>query len=278
MTNSKTIFNDLVNRISLDDEERKAVAYIVMDHFFGLSKTDIAAGKSVKGEIKDLDDVVRRINQHEPVQYVIGEAEFYGRKFRVNSSVLIPRPETEELVRTVLSLARKKTSLRILDIGTGSGCIPITLALELRHASVFAIDVSDRALQTATENARALNAAVNFRRIDFLYEGLHEEPFDIIVSNPPYIAASEKSSMSSNVVDYEPHLALFVPDDDPLIFYRAIATKSGTMLKQGGKVAVEINERLGAEVVRLFSEAGFGEVKLIRDISGKDRIITAVRN
>lgn len=281
MTNSKTIFNDLVNRIELDDQqESNAVAYMVMEHFFGLSKTDIVAAKTVKDDrTQELEGVIRRLNQHEPVQYILGQAEFYGRKFKVNPSVLIPRPETEELVRVVLSLAENQPgSLRILDIGTGSGCIPITLALETDHASVFAIDVSNEALQTAIDNAKALGATVNFQRADFLQqEFIPERPFDIVVSNPPYITVSERSDMLKNVVHYEPHLALFVPDNDPLLFYKAIARKSATILTPGGIVAVEINERLGLEVVRLFGHAGFKEVKVTKDISGKDRIVTAVQ-
>lgn len=272
LTNSKMLFEELKSALDLEDaDENHSIALMVMEQFYGVALTDIVAGKNV--ERKDLSQIIARLNQQEPVQYVLEESQFFGRRFKVNSSVLIPRPETESLVREVVSRGFKAPA--ILDIGTGSGCIAITLALEIPRAKVLAIDVSQDALSTAKENAGHLKADVVFRRWDVLKQPM-DQSFDVIVSNPPYIAEQERTRMKSNVVDFEPHQALFVPDDDPLIFYRAIALICRRSLRAGGVVVVEINERFGREVAGLFD--GFENVRVIKDLDGKDRIVCALRN
>jgi release factor glutamine methyltransferase len=269
--NSKEVFQEIKSKLTLDDpEEVHAIALVLMEKYFDLTLTEILAEKEF--EIKNLNEIIERLNRHEPLQYVLGEAEFLGRKITVNPSVLIPRPETELLVYEVLKTKLKAP--RILDIGTGSGCIAITLSLEISNSKVYAIDISQNSLDTAKINSKKLGADVPFLLNDFLKDSLSLDPVDLIVSNPPYIRNSEKSSMSSNVLNYEPHQALFVSDQDPLIFYKAIVSKSKTLLNGSGKVFVEINENFGNEVKEIFESNGF-EVKIIKDLDGKDRIVTA---
>jgi len=274
-TNSKAVFQEIKSKLTLDDpEEVHAIALALMEKYFGLTLTDVLSEKEI--EFQDLSTITTRLNQREPLQYVLGEAEFYGRKFLVNSSVLIPRPETELLVREILEI--KLNAPRILDIGTGSGCIAIMLNLEILSSKVYAVDVSQNALDIASTNSKKLGADVSFLLLDFLKDSLLLDPVDLVVSNPPYVRNSEKELMKSNVLNYEPHEALFVPNDDPLLFYKAIALKSKTLLKVGGKVFVEINETFGNEVKDLFQSSGFSEVKIIKDLDGKDRIVTAKKD
>lgn len=273
--NSKAVFQEIKSKLTLDDpEEVHAIALALMEKYFGLTLTDVLSEKEI--EFQDLSTITTRLNQREPLQYVLGEAEFYGRKFLVNSSVLIPRPETELLVREILEI--KLNAPRILDIGTGSGCIAIMLNLEILSSKVYAVDVSQNALDIASTNSKKLGADVSFLLLDFLKDSLLLDPVDLVVSNPPYVRNSEKELMKSNVLNYEPHEALFVPNDDPLLFYKAIALKSKTLLKVGGKVFVEINETFGNEVKDLFQSSGFSEVKIIKDLDGKDRIVTAKKD
>ncbi len=288
MKNSKALFQDLVKQITLneDRDEIHSMAHEILENLLGLSRTDILSEKQIetsKIEAK-LTDVIKRVNQHEPIQYIFGEAYFFGRKFRVNPSVLIPRPETEELVRLIISEMKNRpthsididSKIKILDIGTGSGCIPISLALEITDSEVFAIDISEDALQIAQQNATSLNAEVQFSRLDILNDDIPFQNLDVVVSNPPYIALSEKKDMGNNVVDHEPHLALFVEDEDALIFYSAIVSKSKKVLKSGGLLAVEINERFGKEVADLFKHNNFQAIEVIKDLSGKDRIVKGI--
>lgn len=271
-TNSKAVFQEIKSQLTLDDpDEVHAIALALMKKSFGLTLTDILSEKEI--ETKNFKEIIERLNQQEPLQYILGEAEFYGRKFLVNPSVLIPRPETELLVREVLNT--KLNASRILDIGTGSGCIAITLSLEIPNSKVYALDVSQNALAAANTNSTKLGAHLSFIQLDFLKDSLQLEPVDLIVSNPPYIRNSEKELMKSNVLNYEPHQALFVSDQDPLIFYKAIASKGIALLKESGKVFVEINEHFGNEVKDLFEFSGFNEVKIIKDLDGKDRIVAA---
>jgi release factor glutamine methyltransferase len=280
MNNSKTLFQDFLSQMTLNEDKAEiiSIAHLVFDRVLGISKTDLLLQKQIPAtvnELEKLDSIVKRINQHEPIQYILGEAEFFGRRFKVNASVLIPRPETEELVREVKNFSRPAMS--ILDIGTGSGCIPITLALEISGSKVSATDVSDKALMVAKENAKNLGAAVHFLQHNILTEEIPFRNLDIVVSNPPYIAMSEKESMEPNVKDFEPHLALFVTENDPLIFYRAITFKAHAALKPGGLLCVEINERFGNLVEKLFQDEGFSEVIVIRDLSGKERIVRGIK-
>ncbi|MDR0756620.1 MAG: peptide chain release factor N(5)-glutamine methyltransferase [Tannerella sp.] len=251
--------------------------------------------------------IIQRLEKAEPVQYVLGETEFYGLTFEVNPSVLIPRPETEELVELILRTpgctqgenpnsgesdfdgrepcvrrhshsAQGATGkgLKILDVGTGSGCIAIALARHLKEAEIHAIDISGKALETARRNALRHGVNVRFAQADVLREMPSSlPPFDVIVSNPPYVRECEKVGMYANVLDFEPHVALFVPDDDPLLFYRQIASAGIEKLTPGGRLFFEINEACGAAVVKMLYEKGYRDVELIRDMSGKERMTRA---
>jgi release factor glutamine methyltransferase len=281
MKNSKVLFDDFVKRIRLNEspDEIFTMAFWTIEKLFGVSRTEILLGKDLDVTTKqeeDLLNIIERINRQEPIQYVLGEADFYGRKFFVNDSVLIPRPETEELAAFIIEQCNKKTNLRILDIGTGSGCIPITLSLEVPGSTVFATDVSYNALEVAIKNAGKNSAQVNFIRHDMLAEDIPVKDLDVIVSNPPYITKQETPLMRPNVVKYEPHQALFVPDNDPFVFYTVIISKARTALKKDGLLAFEINEKYGSEVSSLMQVGGFGNVKVVTDLSGKNRIVAGV--
>ncbi|MBQ8048513.1 MAG: peptide chain release factor N(5)-glutamine methyltransferase [Bacteroidales bacterium] len=238
-------------------------------------------------------EAFRRMASGEPLQYVTGKAYFYGREFNVTPDVLIPRPETELLCRAVIDFVKMKSEVRILDLCTGSGCIAWTLALEIPGAQVMAVDISEGALAVASaqdfadEMSRTCAVAPDFLKADVL--SCHPEPslchpersegslpshFDIIVSNPPYVMDSEKALMRKNVLDHEPHLALFVPDDDPLLFYRAVAQWALQLLKPGGFGIVEINEALGEETAEIYRRNGFSAVTIIKDLNDKDRFVS----
>lgn len=238
-------------------------------------------------------EAFRRMASGEPLQYVTGKAYFYGREFNVTPDVLIPRPETELLCRAVTDFVKMKSEVRILDLCTGSGCIAWTLALEIPGAQVTAVDISEGALAVASaqdfadEMSRTCAVAPDFLKADVL--SCHPEPslchpersegsfpshFDIIVSNPPYVMDSEKALMRKNVLDHEPHLALFVPDDDPLLFYRAVAQWALQLLKPGGFGIVEINEALGEETAEIYRRNGFSAVTIIKDLNDKDRFVS----
>jgi len=224
-----------------------------------------------------LEEALVQLEKGHPIQYITGYAPFYGREFQVNSSVLIPRNETEELVHLILAENQQK-GLRLLDIGTGSGCIPITLALEMDDPHITTVDVSEAALEVARLNADQYQTdAIQFMHCDVLHEELPVGDLDVIVSNPPYVRESEKAHMHTNVIDHEPHLALFVPEDDPLVFYRVIAAKGMSSLKAGGKLYFEINEALGTEVIALLTSLGYTDIVLRRDLNDRDRMVRAVR-
>lgn len=278
----KTI--DLYNSISSELEslytrqEAKNIAFLLLESIFGINKTDIIINKILNtsgGKEHELKECIEKLKKHEPIQYVLGKADFYGRVFRVDENVLIPRNETEELVDLIIK-ENNTLHLKILDIGTGSGCIPITLSLELTDAVVEAIDISKSALSIAQQNAMDLNAEVSFFQQDILSSELLPRHYDIIVSNPPYVTQKEKLLMRPNVLNYEPHLALFVEDNDPLLFYNAIAKHSKKVLHKGGKLYFEINENLGLEVAKTMEEEGFQKVIIIQDLNGKDRIVKGV--
>ena len=221
-------------------------------------------------------EISKDLLTHRPVQYVLGEAWFAGMKFYVNESVLIPRPETEELVNWVVDSVNQSTNInqRLLDIGTGSGCIPISVKKKLPELSVTSIDISVAALQVAKQNADSLGISIDLLTINFLEENSWNElsGFDLIVSNPPYIKLSEGKNMLRNVLDFEPSIALFVPDEDALVFYKKILLFSKTHLDKNGYIFLEINETLGNEVVQLYESSGF-IVELKRDLQGKDRML-----
>lgn len=280
MKNSKEIFRDLQKQITLheDTSEIKSILFLVLESVLGLSQSDIASDRPVlvsESHQKKINEVISRINAEEPVQYILGSTYFYGRKFNVNPAVLIPRSETEILIEEVLKEIDPFSPGIILDIGTGSGCIGITLAKELPAKRVLAIDVSEGALKTASENAQQLGASVEFLKVNVLTDNLPALPLEVLVSNPPYVTDSESHTMKKNVLDYEPHLALFVPDHDPFVFYSMIARKGYASLTETGKVFVEINERYGDEVSDIFKDAGFNTIRMVKDLQGKNRIVSA---
>ncbi len=266
----------LVSKLSLPEsaEEISALAFATLQHL-DISRTDVLADREVRADMGKLDQIANRLNQHEPLQYIFNEAWFYGRKFFVDNNVLIPRPETELLIDIAKKHFSQRTDLTVLDIGTGSGCIAITLALEFPQAKVSATDVSFSALEIAKRNAQSLQTSVNFIENDILQGFSSDEKFDLVVSNPPYIAHNEKDTLPKNVLQHEPHVALFGAENDALIFYRAIAKSAYPILHEGGVLAVEINERLGNEVLGIFLTSGFSEVQIHQDIFGKDRVVTA---
>ena len=283
MKNSKTVFQDFIANITLKEsnDEIKSIAHLVFSKILRLDRTDILAAKPLAldpDQERELYAIAQRINTHEPIQYILGEAEFFGRMFKVNSAVLIPRPETEYLVHEILHYTNlhKIHAPIILDIGTGSGCIPVTLKKELPEASVAATDISGDALAIAKENASMLNASINFLQHDILSQDIPLGDLDIVVSNPPYIAQTEEALMNRNVLQYEPHLALFVPDDDVLKFYKVIAQKAREVLTAGGLLIVEINERFGNETAAIFKADHFRDVAIIKDLDGKDRIVKGI--
>jgi release factor glutamine methyltransferase len=246
----------------------------LLEHHLGMRRVDMMHFL----EEKDLPDALKqdfeRLKTGEPIQYILGHGPFYGREFIVTPATLIPRNETEELVHLIIK-ENQTSDLRILDIGTGTGCIPITLALEMKKPEVFGIDISEDALKIAASNAKKLKAIVSFSTCDILIDLPQIQGLDILVSNPPYIPLHEKNKMHKNVLDFEPHLALFVGDEDPLIFYKVIAEKGKRLLKKSGKIYFEINERLGGEVSKILFALDYKNVRIVQDLNGKDRIVTA---
>lgn len=270
--------------------EAQAIARMALDMRFGLSLTDVLCGKVNDLSAEDtrlLEEIVRRLETGEPVQYVLGEAPFWGRNFHVEPGVLIPRPETEMLLPLIWKAAKASPSspVTILDIGTGSGCIAITASLKLPEAQVTAWDISDKALHIAQNNAERLGARVTFEKQNALTaaEGYTDNTFpgsrqyDIIVSNPPYIAERERKNMDPNVLDHEPTVALFVPDATPLLFYKAISHYAVKALKPSGCLLFEINPLFAEELKEMLQEAGFNDVELMTDLFGKQRMVQARR-
>lgn len=224
-----------------------------------------------------LFNTIERLKKHEPIQYIQGYSDFCGLRFKVTPATLIPRPETSELVEWIAADYSGKAA-SILDIGTGSGCIAISLAHKLPESKVTAWDISNDALAVATENSKANGCTVLFEQVDILSYEPKSAQFDIIVSNPPYIKENEKSAMHKNVLDWEPHTALFVPDNDPLLFYRTIAKKGLTLLKPGGTLYFEINRAHGAETMKMLADYGYTNIELRKDFADNDRMIKAVKN
>lgn len=257
--------------------EVESFVAIIFSYTCNMSKTDMIVNRDrtvTPNETSEIENIVERLTKYEPIQYILGEAYFYGLLFKVDKSVLIPRGETEELVDMIIN-KNEITNPKIIDIGTGSGCIAIALKNNIKGAEVWACDISNSALKTAQTNANHNNVDIKFIQCDILaMEQVTDFPkFDIIVSNPPYIAQSERCSMPQNVLGYEPMTALFVPDNDPLLFYRNIGLFAKKHLKNGGKLYFEINEAFGEETVELLSSIGFQAPILYRDINGKNRMI-----
>ena len=263
-------------------DEANALIMILLEHYFSIDRVKIAMEPELRlseSELLTLHFAVKELLKNKPIQYVLGETEFCGMKFFVEEGVLIPRPETEEMVRQ-LAVGHWPLAAKILDIGTGSGCIAISLAKLLKDSVVTAVDVSEKALEIAKKNAAENDADVRFVLDDILNPKnpeLIDNQYDIIVSNPPYVCDSEKSEMRANVLDFEPSSALFVSDNDPLIFYRKILEFAQKTLKPNGQIWFEINEKLGQEMQNLCLEKGFKNVEIIKDFRGKDRILKVCR-
>jgi release factor glutamine methyltransferase len=260
--------------------EAEVMAAMVVEYVGKKKMQQIKQDIITADEKQEIDRILQQLLTHRPLQYVLNEAWFYGMKFEVNETVLIPRPETEELADWIIkevrsgALTTHHSPLTILDIGTGSGCIPIAIKKNLQETEVSAIDVCSEALHTAITNAVNNETEINFELLDFLDESKWNQlnKYDIIVSNPPYIKTTEATSMSKHVLEFEPHKALFVPDEDALLFYRKIADFALHHLQPNGAVYVEINQQLGQETVELFQQKGF-TVELKNDISGNERMI-----
>ncbi len=274
----KKLFNDYVQRLLIRYPKQEAESLILwlFEHYLGLNRMDIHQGKDIPNIPNSLETAFLKLLKGVPIQYITQLAPFYGRDFIVSPSVLIPRNETEELVHMIIQ-ENKQHGLRIMDVGTGSGCIAVTLALDMDRPKVFALDVSASALEVAKRNLARFAADVDLLQVDILKEDLPINSLDILVSNPPYVRASEKTGMHTNVLDHEPHLALFVPDKDPLIFYREIAKKGRKALNPGGKLYFEINQALGDQMVDLLSEMGYQAIRLHEDLNGRSRMVSAVK-
>ena len=283
-------------------DEANALIIILLEHYFGIDRIKLAMEPELRlseSELLTLHFAVKDLLKNKPVQYIIGETEFCGMRFFVDENVLIPRPETEELVNQLVvsscqlavtthssfrpkrsGVEKSPTNISILDIGTGSGCIAISLAKLLKNSVVTAVDVSEKALDVAKKNAKANNVSVRFVLDDILNPKnpeLTDNQYDIIVSNPPYVCESEKSEMRANVLDYEPSSALFVSDNDPLIFYRKILEFAQKTLKPCGEIWFEINEKFGKEMRNLCLEMGFNKAEIIKDFRERDRILRGKR-
>jgi release factor glutamine methyltransferase len=280
-----------------DEQEAVNIARMVIEHITSLDRTSRLLKKDLELTLQQsgsLDHILARLKQHEPVQYVIGKCWFSGMELYVNSSVLIPRPETEELVDWIIkdvkaagidvferrrSEADQTKSLKILDVGTGSGCIALALKKAMPKAEVWGCDVSDEALVVARRNGSALDIRVDFQGVDFLDLGQQKSlpTVDILVSNPPYVPLSNIGSMRANVVEHEPHTALFVPNNDPLVFYRALALFGRRRLYEHGNIYMEIHEDLSNDVSTLFEAEGYTSIQIRKDMQGKERMVKVVK-
>ena len=293
--------------VSDDDREAQAMARLVMEEGFGLTMTDIVCGKEEQLPEADIAAIIMRLLRHEPVQYVLGKTTYCGREFRLSPDVLIPRPETQQL-NTIISTycTERGTPCAILDIGTGSGCIAITASLSSRDDTTASLssrddttqspcsrgfsrgnhpvprcrvtgwDISEEALRVARLNAACLGADVTFVLQDALHPPHDQQAWDVIVSNPPYVCHEERAAMNRRVTDYEPAVALFVPDNDPLLFYRAIAGYAREALRPGGLLAVEVNQRFASNTLGLFNALGFSHTAIHRDLFDRERFVTGL--
>lgn len=270
-------------RQSLQDiyphQELKSLTMMIWCDLLGMDALDIYLGKDInlsESKRHELENILLHLRKNEPIQYIRGITNFLGRPFGVAPGVLIPRPETEELVELIIR-ENHMVAPRILDVGTGSGCIAVSLSLEIPHAQVVAWDISEDALLMARHNNEKMGADVLFEKRDVLEDVGLQQRFDYVVSNPPYVTESEKDGMEPNVLEWEPELALFVPDGDPLRFYRRIAALGEILLNPGGKLYFEINRMYGSPMVNMLDEMGYNEPRIIKDISGNDRIVTAYK-
>ncbi|MDR1699432.1 MAG: peptide chain release factor N(5)-glutamine methyltransferase [Prevotellaceae bacterium] len=258
------------------ESEINALIRLIFETVCGWNATQFLLNKEVvlsDTQRKEIEVIVCRLRKHEPVQYILGKADFYSLLFEVNENTLIPRPETEELVDWVIS-EYKNFAGKLLDIGTGSGCIAVSLAKHLPQMDVSAVDISEKALETAGRNAKKNDVKIHFQQCDILMENQKIiGNFDVIVSNPPYVLESEKAEIQSNVLQYEPHKALFVPNENTLLFYKAIADFSVKKLNENGSLYLEINRMFGKETAEMLAGKGFSSIEIRKDLSGNDRMI-----
>jgi len=278
LRNYRTYFIEKLTPL-YDVMEAESFFAIALEELKGWKRVDVALNSDAElsgDEVVKWDAVLKELELLKPIQYIFGHTYFYGLDFEVNENTLIPRPETEELVEWIIHENKNRGQVKVVDIGTGSGCIAISLAKNLPDAQVFAIDVSDEALAVAKINAARNNVNVTFIQQDILAAQTLPEQFDIIVSNPPYVRNLEKAEIKQNVLDYEPHLALFVDDNDALVFYRKIALLAKDNLPQNGKLYFEINQYLGKETAEMLENFGFTNVVLRKDIYGNDRMLSSI--
>jgi release factor glutamine methyltransferase len=263
-------------------DEIKSLGYLILESVCRMGKSSILRHKDKQLSLNEhlrIQEVIDELKKHRPIQYILGETEFYGLRLKVDKNVLIPRPETEELVEQALKERKAQdTGCKVIDMGTGSGCIAVALAKHLPDAEVFALDISEKALKVARQNARQNQVEVHFFQYDILKDEAFPFPsvaFDCIVSNPPYITRKEEKAIAKNVLDYEPHQALFVPHENPLLFYERIADFSRNRLKESGSLYFETNSLYGQAAAKMLEDKNFRSVKLLKDISGNDRILIA---
>ena len=281
-----------------ETNEASVIAGMVVEHITSLSGNDrvLKKGQGLTAQqVQQLEQYLHRLQQHEPVQYIMNKAWFYGMELFISNAVLIPRPETEELVQWIINdvkisgkdvfthrpmKADETTKLKILDVGTGSGCIALALKKAMPRAEVWGCDVSEAALNVARRNGSALDVRVDFQGMDFLDANQQKQlpTVDILVTNPPYIPPSNKEQMNPNVVAYEPHTALFVPHNDPLVFYKALAEFGKRRLYKNGAIYAEVHEDHGKEVFNLFKQEGYENIELKKDMQGKDRMVKVMNN
>ena len=284
LANLKKIYlKDLLNRY--DKNEAEQLLTILIEHFFSITRIQLIMKPNLRiseSEILKLHMAVKELKKYKPIQYITGAAEFHDLKLKVNPDVLIPRPETEELVQLINNIEKAK-NLKVLDIGTGSGCIAISISILLNSANVHASDISESAIKVAQNNAIINNVEVNFHNHDIfdIKQSICKKNgnpimFDIIISNPPYVTQNDKTKMQSNVIDYEPHNALFVSNKKPLVYYDAIIQFAKKQLVSGGRIYFEINESLGNQMVALLEKHNFINVELKKDLSGRDRFVFGV--
>ncbi len=277
---SKTFKTEL--KAFYPEEEIRTFVEILLEHYAGLNKTDMVLKTNDKLDnavVTQIEKALPKLKKQQPLQYIIGETEFYGLNLKVNPSVLIPRPETEELVDWIIKNHKKDDKISVLDIATGCGCIALALKNNLPNAELFAVDISEKALETARQNAEFNKLNVSFVQLDILEPEITKElgKFDIIVSNPPYVREQEKKLMHKNVLENEPHLALFVNDNDALIFYKAIIRFANKHLNKQSHLYFEINEAFGDEMITLLRKKGYQDIELRKDINGKNRMIKGKR-
>lgn len=278
MRNVKQIWQETVKQLQkvYDQREAENIGYLLLEDIFAITRADVISEHEMKISQEELDVCILRLLNNEPLQYVTGIADFYGRKFSLSSGALIPRPETEELCELIIN-ENKISHPKIVDVGVGSGCIAITLAAELK-GTVYGIDVSDDAIAIAENNSEELQVVVDFIQSDILKDSLPTDELDILVSNPPYIPYQDQGKMRTNVLRYEPELALFVKDENPLVFYKRIAKLGIQGLKPNGRLYFEIHESFGEEVKDYLENIGYLGVRIHKDMQGKNRMISATNS